>query len=215
MPNNYYVVLGIERGADLSQIKHAYRRAIKRYHPDRGGSGTDPDKFRQAREAYEVLSDLERRRAHDAELRREGIPVHITRIARDVERDRRVWRDLRNRSSMLDHFFEGWVPGFFTHRLGRAPMAKDLYMEVILTPEEAIRGGVFPVAVPVMAGCPRCEGDPFCPVCRGRGAVQARREFNLTIPPRTADGTSATVSLEGIGLRGARLLIDVRVSSPP
>ena len=78
MPNNHYMVLGLERGADLSQIKHAYRQAIKRYHPDKGGGATDPDKFMQAQEAYEVLSDLKRRRAYDAELRREGIPVHLT-----------------------------------------------------------------------------------------------------------------------------------------
>jgi molecular chaperone DnaJ len=213
------MVLGVERGADLSKIKHAYRSAIKRYHPDRFGTGTDPDKFMAAQEAYEVLSDLERRRAYDAELRREGIPVHVTRVPRAAARRRREWRDLRETASSLDDFFEGLVPGFYGPRPRRTSMSKDLYMEVVLTPEEAHRGGIFPVAVPVLQACPDCRPGGgwlfFCPTCGGRGAVPERREFNLAIPPDVADGTSAAVALEEIGLTGARLHIDVRVRTHP
>jgi molecular chaperone DnaJ len=218
MPRDYYMVLGVERGADMSQIKHAYRSAIKRYHPDRFGTGTDPDKFMAAHEAYEVLSDMDRRRAYDAELRRDGIPVHVTRIQRTAAPHRRAWRELRESASPLDDFFEGLVPGFYGRRLRRTSMSKDLYMEVVLTPEEALRGGVFPVAVPVLQACPDCRQDGwvfFCPTCGGRGALQERREFNLAIPPDVADGTSAAVPLDEIGLRGARLRIDVRVRTQP
>jgi molecular chaperone DnaJ len=219
MPSNYYLVLGIERGADLSQIKHAYRQAIKRYHPDKGDGASDPDKFMQAQEAYEVLSDLERRRAHDAELHRDGIPAHVTRVPRAAAHRRRVRPDPRAAASFLDEFFEGLVPGFFGWHPRRRSTAGDLYMEVVLTPEEAFRGGVFPVAVPVLQVCPDCgeerAGVFFCRTCLGRGVVQNRREFNLAIPPDVADGTSATVSLEDIGLRGARLHIDVRVRAYP
>jgi molecular chaperone DnaJ len=219
MPRNYYMVLGVERGADLSQIKRAYRSAIKRYHPDRFGTDTDPDKFMAAQEAYEVLSDIDRRRAYDAELRREGIPVHLTRIQRTAARQRREWRKLRETASPLDDFFEGLVPGFYSRHPRRASMSKDLYMEVVLTPEEARRGGVFPVAVPVLQACPDCRKGGgwvfFCPTCGGRGAVQERREFSLAIPPEVADGTSAAVPLADIGLTDARLHIDVRVRALP
>ena len=68
MPRDYYIVLGIKQGASLSEIKKAYRKAIKRYHPDKVGKSTDARKFRAAREAYEVLSDAERRRTYDAEM---------------------------------------------------------------------------------------------------------------------------------------------------
>ena len=215
MPSNYYMVLGIERGADLSRIKHAYRKAIKRYPPDMGGSSTDYDKFIQAREAYEVLSDLERRRAHDAQIRRAGIPVHVTRIPKAADHRRRVWRDLRHPTSTLNEFFEGLVPGLYRRRPRRNSVVNDLYMEVILTPDEARSGGVFPVAVPVQEPCPDCSGAFFCPTCGGEGTVSSRREFNLAVPPNVTDGTSVAVSLEDIGLRGARLLIDVRVGRHP
>ena len=65
MPRDYYIVLGIEQGASLSEIKKAYRNAIKRYHPDKIGESADPQKFRAAREAYEVLSDPKKRRQYD------------------------------------------------------------------------------------------------------------------------------------------------------
>jgi molecular chaperone DnaJ len=217
MPGNYYLVLGLERGADLPQIKRAYRQAIKRYHPDRGGSGTDADKFMQAREAYEVLSDADRRRAYDASLYREGIPVHLTDARWEAMQRRRAWRaPHQHAAAHLEAFFEGLIPEYFGRHRRRSIMDRDRYMEVVLTPEEARRGGTFPVAVPVWQPCPGCSGGwAFCPTCRGRGTVRARREFNLVIPPNVGDGTSAAVSLEAIGLRGVRLVIEIRVRADP
>lgn len=217
MPGNYYMLLGIERGAGLPQIKRAYRRAIKRYHPDRGGSGTDADKFRAAREAYEVLSDHDRRRAYDAELRREGIPVEITNTREAVRSCRNAWRAGGHTVSLLDTLFEGLVPGI--HRQGLPPHKApgDLYMEVVLTPEEAQRGGTYPITIAVPRPCPRWHrragGMLFCPTCRGRGTVSVRREFNLVIPPDVANGASTAVSLGPVGLQGVRLVIDIRVAT--
>lgn len=217
MPGNYYMLLGIERGADLPQIKRAYRRAIKRYHPDGGGSGTDADKFRAAREAYEVLSDHDRRRAYDAELRREGIPVEITNTREAVRRRRNAWRAGGRTASLFDMLFEGLVPGIQRQGLQARQVPGNLYMEVVLTPEEAQRGGTYPVTIPVPRPCPHCHrsagGMLFCPTCRGRGTISVRREFNLVIPPDVANGASAAVSLGPAGLQGVRLVIDIRVAT--
>ena len=221
MPRDYYMVLGVERGANMSQIKHAYRSAIKRYHPDRFGTGTDPNKFMAAQEAYEVLSDRDRRRAYDAELRPTGIPVHLTHARETIRRRRERWNALRETRSPLDDFFEGIVPGFFSGPYGRRPaIPKDLYMEVVLTPEEALHGGIFPVAVPVFESCRDCSQNDwppyfYCPKCRGYGAVRSRRTFDLTIPPGVADGTSAEVPLVAMGLPGLRLYVHVRVEPAP
>jgi len=220
MPSDYYMVLGVERGADMSRIKHAYRNAIKRYHPDGTGTGTDADKFMAAQEAYEVLSDRDRRRAYDAALKREGIPVRITDLRETVRKRRQAWDELRETRTFMDEFFGGLVPGFYRRRFRRPSSPKDLFMEVVLTPEEAIQGGVFPVAVPVFEPCTECDqwgrqSNFFCPACRGYGAVRSRREFNLTIPPNIQHETSAEVSLDDLGLPGVRLLIDVRVRAHP
>jgi molecular chaperone DnaJ len=216
MPRDYYMVLGVERGADLSQIKHAYRRAIKRYHPDHFGTGIGPDKFLAAQEAYEVLSDRNRRRAYDAEVKREGIPVHITNVRETLRRHHQGWGNFRETRSPPDDFFAGRRPAFFRQRIRHASIPKDVYLEVVLAPEEARRGGIFPVAVPVFEPCPACarsdwQGHFYCPACRGYGVLRSRREFKLTIPPGVTDGTTAEVSLTDAGLPAGRLLIDIRV----
>jgi len=68
MARDYYIVLGISRSADLNRIKQAYRRVAKKYHPDKTHTEQSAKKFREVREAYETLSDEEKRTRHDREL---------------------------------------------------------------------------------------------------------------------------------------------------
>ena len=215
MPRNYYIVLGIDRGANPTQIKRAYRNAIKRYHPDMTSGDDDSHKFIEAREAYEVLSDIDKRRAYDAELNRHDIPIRIADPEETITPPSSLWNEIRRQRSILDAFFEGFVPGFYRNFPSRSGN-KDLYMEIVLSPEEAHQGGVFPVTVPVLEPCPECSQDRwwygrYCPTCRGYEVVKAKREFNLTIPPNTRHGMTAEVSMAGIGLRGVNLIIDVQV----
>src|SRR5205814_8663426 len=65
---NYYVVLGIAEDADSDAIRSAFRALARRYHPD-AGAGSSSDEFRRALEAYETLSDPDRRRLYDRDLR--------------------------------------------------------------------------------------------------------------------------------------------------
>jgi DnaJ-class molecular chaperone len=89
-------------------------------------------------------------------------------------------------------------------------------MEIILSPEEARQGGIYPVKVPVWQSCPDCRHADrwetlYCPTCRGAGAIHSFREFDLTIPPNIQHGLTADVTMEGIGLHGVRLTVDVQV----
>jgi curved DNA-binding protein CbpA len=65
---NYYVILGIPNTADAAAIRSAFRGLVRQYHPD-AGQGSSPQRFREVVEAYETLSDPERRRTYDARLR--------------------------------------------------------------------------------------------------------------------------------------------------
>lgn len=63
---DYYAVLGVERGADDKTIKKAYRKLAKKYHPDTSaGDARAEEKFKEATQAYEILSDPEKRRLYD------------------------------------------------------------------------------------------------------------------------------------------------------
>lgn len=68
-PCNYYAVLRVPEDADPAAIRHAYRALVRRFHPD-AGIGSSAQKFREVTEAYDVLSDPQRRQDHDANLAR-------------------------------------------------------------------------------------------------------------------------------------------------
>src|SRR4029077_10500227 len=74
--SNYYTVLHVPEDADTAAIRHAYRILVRRFHPD-AGIGSSVQKFRDATEAYDVLSDPQRRREHDIDLARSRTRLHV------------------------------------------------------------------------------------------------------------------------------------------
>ena len=78
MPKDYYLVLGISRGADLNKIKKAHRRVVKKHHPEVSALQDGAEKFREIREAYETLGDEVKRRRYDEELARQGSEIKLS-----------------------------------------------------------------------------------------------------------------------------------------
>jgi len=214
VPKDYYVVLGISRQANLNQIKRAYRRIAKQLHPDLTHS-ISSDEFREAREAYETLIDENKRQRYDAALKQ---PQQISKkrnVQHIIQKRRSVFNEMDRLRSFTDEFFEGSLPGFYTKERGRIP-DKDLYYEIVLSPEEARHGGLFPITVPIIEPCPRCGETEiwnqfFCPNCWGQGYIHTHREFSLSIPPHTKHGTQRRISMEDIGLKDSNLNIIVYV----
>jgi len=215
MSRNCYIVLGINRGADLEKIKRAYRTIAKSSHPDVSRSEETAERFREAQRAYEILSDREKRRQYDDELAREGTRIEIQRVPEEIRRQRSESIErVNDHLTETDEFFNGFLSGFYDRRRGRE--GKDLYYEAVLSPSEAAKGGLFPITVPVMENCSRCRGngwlgDLFCPYCLGRGRINDEREFSLSIPPQVKNGTEIVLSLEDIGLRNTSLYILVTI----
>jgi len=196
MKQDYYVTLGVSKGADFEKIKHAYRKIVKQYHPDVCGKGESANKFRNIQEAYEVLRDRVKRSDYNRKMAEVHVPVHHREYPPVVQTWDRGF-------SLLDDFFNGLVWGFYDTSIDRE---KELYLELILTPEEASAGGAFTIHVPVVESCPQCGaagtiGEYYCPVCGGYGKVKGERDFSLIVPPHIQSGTEVTVSLEGIGLK--------------
>jgi len=214
VPKDYYVVLGISRQANLNQIKRAYRKIAKQLHPDLAHSITS-DKFREAREAYETLVDENKRQKYDASLKQ---PQQISKkrnVQHIIQKRGSVFNEMDRLKSFADEFFEGFLPGFYTKERGRI-LDKDLYYEVVLSPEEARHGGLFPITVPIIEPCHRCGETEiwhlfFCPNCSGCGYIHTHREFSLSIPPHTKHGTQQSISMEDIGLKDTNLNIVVYV----
>ena len=215
MARDYYVILGVSRGADQKKIQKAYRTIVKKFHPDATGKQESSERFLEIREAYETLTDEERRKEYDAELSREGSALRVTRVTEIVEKRTSLFDQMDDFSSSVDEFYSGFLPGFFHRGLGRG---KSLYLELILTPREASEGGLFPITVPVVEDCPRCRKaglweEFFCPVCRGYGRVRSKREFSLSVPPRVSHGAEVRLSMEDIGLRNVEFHVSVLIDS--
>ena len=179
---DYYEILGVERSASVEEIKKAYRRMAVRYHPDRNPD--DPraeERFKEASEAYAVLSDPEKRARYDRfghqGLGGEGFadvgPETFVDFA-DILGDLFGFGDL------------------FGSRRRRSPGGRqrgsDLRFAMSLTLEEAARGVDKTIRVPRLEPCEACgttgveagTAPETCPSCGGRGQVAYRRGF-LTV----------------------------------
>jgi len=171
---DYYEVLGVPRDADLKTIKKAFRNLARKYHPD-----TNPDdpeaeeKFKEVAEAFDVLSDKEKRARYDR-FGHEGISGQPFRDFSGISLD-----DLFGGFGIFDDLF-----GAFGHRSrSRQPRARrgqDVRLEMEISFEDAMEGLKKKIKVPNWATCPTCHGTRVkkgkslktCPTCQGAGEIR-------------------------------------------
>ena len=166
---DYYELLGVARDASDDEIKRAFRRLARELHPDVSSEPDAAERFKQVAEAYEVLSDRQRRDTYDrfghAGLRRGGFaPTEF---------------DLGDISDLFSAFFG---EGLFaqTARTGGRSRGADVAASIEITLAEAFRGVTVQVPLRVAVACERCGGSgaepgtsPItCPSCGGAGRVQ-------------------------------------------
>jgi molecular chaperone DnaJ len=188
MKRDYYEVLGVSRDADLQQIKKAYRKLARQHHPD--VNVDDPEceeKFKEATEAYEVLSDAERRSIYDT-YGHEGLRRGAGG-AGGFDFD-----GFPGFGDIFENIFGGafgggfGAGGPFGAASPRGPVrGDDLAVEVELTLEEAAFGAEKEIIFTAQGVCPACEGRGTtdassvkpCPECGGRGQVRTVRRTIL------------------------------------
>ena len=173
---DFYVVLGLGPGATLADVKRAYRRLARRYHPDiNPGDETAAAIFRRVAEAYEILSDPGRRRLYDSGQR--SMPESPSIEFEGFDFSAAVeGRDAGTFSELFAEVFQ--PPAAPESRRAGA----ELHVELSLTYQQATRGGEFPVTVTRQERCAECEGSGMrrrtearCPRCQGTGTVRWAR----------------------------------------
>jgi len=191
---DFYEVLGVARDSEPDDVKRAYRQMALKFHPDRNPGDKDAEKkFKEAAEAYEVLSDPEKRQRYDryGHAGLDGAAVHDFRSTDDIM------------SAFSDIFGGGLFGDLFGERRRGPRPGPDLLMKLEIELVEAARGTSRSIEVSRQEFCSDCRGSgsrkgtspTTCNYCGGRGQiVQARGFFQVatTCPACGGDGVRVT-----------------------
>jgi molecular chaperone DnaJ len=174
---DYYDILGVPRGASDEDIKRAFRRLAQQWHPDVSTESGADDRFKEINEAYQVLSDPQRRQSYDM-FGRAG-------VGGTGAEGSGPFGGFQGFGDIFDAFFgAGQAPG---GRRGRPPAGADLRYDLRLTFDEAVHGVEKEIEFDARARCETCGGngaapgtEPItCPVCNGTGEVRQVRSTML------------------------------------
>ncbi len=224
---DYYKTLGVGKNASEEEIKKAYRKLARKYHPDtNAGDKAAEERFKQISQAHDVLSDADKRKAYDrgtGPFGGFGVPGGFDPSSFGGVGD------------ILSNLFGGAAGGSGSGRTQagarggrpRAARGRDLETEISLNFDQAVNGAQLPLAVPTSQQCPTCQGSgakpgtspKVCPVCNGRGLEsQSQGIFSMSQPCSNCHGSGTVIEdpCPTCGGTGAqRTVRRMRVNVPP
>lgn len=219
---DYYEVLGVDRGASTDELKKSYRKLALKYHPDRNpGDKTSEEKFKEIAEAYEVLSDPQKKSAYD-QFGHAGLGAGIGAGAGpfgggfgvDLEEALRMFMGEFGKGFGSSIFGDTFDEGMGLHgaRRGHKPRGSDLRYDMEISLEDAAFGTKREISVTINETCKSCHGEGTahgtgrtrCPSCDGAGMVYSRQGFfTISRACNKCQGTGSVVKNPCKECRGA------------
>ena len=186
---DYYSSLGLQKGASASEIKKAFRKKAMKFHPDKNpGNKQAEAKFKEINEAYEILSDPEKKSLYD-NYGKSGLNPRNTQDF------------YRNPTDAFEDMFSGFGD-FFGRRSSPAKRGSDIHVRVLVSLKEIVNGTEKQIHYQTKNICSPCNGtgseEPMqtCRTCGGTGKVQFARGFmNLTTTCNTCMGTGKVIKV--------------------
>lgn len=216
---DYYAILGVPKNAAEKDIKSAYRKLARKWHPDANPNSPKEaeEKFKEISEAYEVLGDPEKRKKYDV------LGPNWQQAAQQAEQQRRYRADVGGREFEFDFGGPGGPSGFsdffdvFFSDIGRRQTARgrglerrgqDLETTIELGLRDVYDGGTKAVSLQIEDLCPRCGGTGtigggLCPQCHGTGRIIVNKRFEVSIPRGIGEGQRIRLAGQGgAGING-------------
>lgn len=206
---DYYSILNIKRDATEREIKQAFRKLARKYHPDVNPTDKSSEaKFKEVNEAYEVLSDKEKRQKYD----KYGDQWQYADQFAQAGYQHPPYGDFSKDGGTAFHFSEGDAGTFeellrsfhsgTTRRRTRPRHGQDIEYPMEVTLEEAFHGSSRTVSIQTEEACSSCQGSGLiqnlpCSVCRGAGVVPSIKRLEVKIPPGVRDGSRVRLAGKG------------------
>lgn len=209
---NFYEILGVNKNATDKDIKQAYRRLARKYHPDvNPGNKSAEATFKEVNAAFEVLSDKEKRRKYD----KYGDKWQYADQIEQAEQQQAQYRqyttddgasyqfggDIGGMDSLFDELFGG-MRGRGASRRAQSGRGQDLETNVEVTLEEAFNGSSRMINLQGEQPCSACHGTGRiqnlpCSACRGAGVVANINRLEVKIPTGVTSGSRVRISGKG------------------
>ena len=223
---DYYDVLGVSKSATEDEIKKAYRKLAMKYHPDVNHDPGAEDKFKEINEAYEVLSDQEKRARYD-QFGHAGVDGSFGQGGFQDG-----FSDFGDLNDIFGSFFGGSGFGFggSSRRSSNQPrQGQDRYMQMRISFMDAIFGKTETISLEVDEQCPHCHGSgaetpgdvQTCPTCHGSGYVMTQQRSMFGVIQQQSvcpdcHGTGKKVSrachqCHGKGYEHKRVKLDIKI----
>ena len=217
MPKNYYIILGIPSDSTQDDIKAAYRRLAKKFHPDRYHEGSTP--FQGIQEAYSVLSDPKSRKSYDYSLQSnvrvrppaDAEPMRQYSTEQEIEplAEEKYSRPIKAPSlktsihqpwAAFDNIFDRFLGNFTDQPQPLQSRRQNITIEITLSQEQAQRGGNIRLMVPVDMRCPSCfqSGSSryyTCWRCNGSGILRGDKPLLINYPSGITENHSMKLAL--------------------
>ena len=213
---DYYEVLGVNRNATNDELKKAYRKLALKYHPDKNkGDKTAEQRFKEAANAYDVLSDPKKREMYD--------------LRGSAGLNDMGFHGFENSADIFSNFGDifGDIFGNRSYRGRTRPQkGSGLRHDITISFTDAALGSERQLRFTKSEACEACNGTgarngapTVCPQCNGEGRVDKTKSLSVKIPAGINNGSALKLSGQGeAGIRGGRagdLYIHVKIASHP
>ncbi len=213
---NFYEILGVTPDSEFAEIKAAYRKLARKYHPDVNSDGAR--RFKEISKAYDTLSDAKKRKQYDTlngffktdyNKNSSNKEPQKTPSGKKTASEKTFDNGKKSENKQNEKIFSEFFNSFFDSSESSNKSEKiqpkngeDITTDITISLSEAFKGSDRMINVVHTELCPRCKGRRFingakCKVCNGSGEYSIHKRINVKIPPKLKDGAKLRLKDEG------------------